>query len=186
MLKFKEIYEQKSKTYSFKIGVAGDIPENFANTLETALKRFDVVNLSKTKTTPIQERPLDFPQHQNVQVHFFETEIRYPTTPQIMREYVAQTCGVSAANVIVRYPDEPIEQYQEQTENKPYEALLDTPLEGESAQQSVAGNRVMELLKELEKARAEREHDPGAAAPQTKENRMSDSSDTISPLGSKK
>lgn len=186
MTRFKDLYEQKSKVYSFKIGIAGDLPENFANTLETALKRFDVTNLSKAKTTPIQERPLDFPHHQNVQVHFFETSVRYPTTPQIMREYIAQTCGVHSNNIIVRYPDEPIERYQEKTKDEPYEALLDTPLGGESAQQSVAGNRVMELLKELEKARGEREHDPGAAAPQTKEEKMGDATGTNSPLGSKK
>ena len=186
MISFKELYEQKTKTYDFIIGVAGDLPENFVTTLETSLKRFDVVNLTKTKTTPIQERPLDFPQQQNVQVHFFNTTIRYPTTPQILREFISQTCGVHASNVIVRYPDEPIEKYQETVEKEPYESLLDTPLGGESAQHSVGSNRVMELMKELEKARAEREHDPSAAAPTEKENRMKDSTDTKSLLGSKK
>ena len=36
---------------------------------------------------------------------------------------------------------------------------------GDSAQDDVAGARVMDLLKELEVARKEREHDPAAAAP---------------------
>lgn len=186
MITFKQLYEQKTKTYDFIIGVAGDLPENFVSELETSLKRFDVVNLTKTKTTPIQERPLDFPQHQNVQVNFFNTTVRYPTTPQIMREFIAQTCGVHSSNVIVRYPDEPIEKYQETKDKEPYESLLDTPMEGESAQESVGTNRVMELLKELEKSRTEREHDPGSAAPQEKENRMKENPNTTSPLGSKK
>jgi hypothetical protein len=38
---------------------------------------------------------------------------------------------------------------------------------GESAQDSVGENRVMELLKELEKVKTEREHDPSAAVSET-------------------
>lgn len=186
MIRFKDLYEQKSKTYGFTIGVAGDLPDNFTNKLETALKRFDVVSFSVKKTTPVQERPLDFPQLQNVPVHFFHTEVKYPTTPQILREFIAQSCGVNTSFVIVRYPEEPIEKYQEESDKKPYETLLDTPLGGESAQKSVANNRVMELLKELETSRKQREHDPSAAAPQTKEQRMGDTMGVQSPIGSKK
>lgn len=186
MLNFRELYEQKTKTYDFKIGIAGDLPEDFLTNLETALKRFDVINVKKTKTTPVQERPLDFPQLQNIQVNFFETTVRYPTTPQIMREFVAQTCKINSSNIIVRYPDEPIERYQEETETKPYKTLLDTPYEDSSHQETVGQNRVMELIREIEKSRKERAHDPAAGATQTKQDKMPDSETGVSPIGSKK
>ena len=46
----------------------GDLPEGFADTMETALQKFAVVSMGAGKKTPIQERPLDFPQLQNTEV----------------------------------------------------------------------------------------------------------------------
>lgn len=186
MLTFRELYEQSTKTYDFKIGIAGDLPEDFLSNLETALKRFDVINVKKTKTTPVQERPLDFPQLQNTQVNFFEITIRYPTTPQILREFIAQICKINTSYIIVRYPDEPIERYQEDTETKPYKTLLDTPLEGESAQNDVGQTRIMELIRELEQSRKERAHDPAAGAPKGTQEKMPEPAASSSPIGSKK
>ena len=52
-------------------------------------------------------------------------------------------------------------------EDTTYETkLTQEDMGGESAQENVGGNRVMDLLKELEVARKEREHDPSAAAPE--------------------
>ena len=58
---------------------------------------------------------------------------------------------------------DPVEEYQQEKDDKPYEAKLNTP-EMEQAdpdcQDKVGGNRIMDLLKELETARKEREIDP--------------------------
>ena len=60
------------------------------------------------------------------------------------------------------------EKYQEMPEDNVYQAKLTTEdMGGESAQDSVGENRVMELLKELEKVKTEREHDPSAAVSET-------------------
>ena len=57
------------------------------------------------------------------------------------------------------------EEEQEEKQDGPYEPILTKEeLEGESGQDAVAGNRVMDLLKELETARKERDHDPAKAA----------------------
>ena len=60
--------------------------------------------------------------------------------------------------MIVRAEGEPLEQIQEPVEEGPYEAKLNTEdMGGESAQDAVGENRVMDLLKELEVARKERD-----------------------------
>ena len=79
---FVEHLNEAQKTYTFKIGVAGDLPEGCADTLESALQKFKVSNMSAGKRTPITERPLDFPQLQNTHVHYYDVELTYPTTPQ--------------------------------------------------------------------------------------------------------
>lgn len=185
MKSFTEILTESKKTYEFKIGVAGELPEGFENRMKTALEKFSIEKISSGKKTPIQERPLDFPQLQNTEVTYFEAELNYPTTVQILQEYLGQSCSVDQSYIIVRNLNEPQEEYQAEKDVKPYEALLNTEdMGGESAQDSVAGNRVMDLLKELETARKEREHDPMQAAPAGESKDIDSSENAKSPIGS--
>lgn len=157
MKNFADYLTESNKTYDFKIGVAGPLPEDFENQLETSLQKYGCSQLTAGKTTPIQERPLDFPQLENMEATYFEISCKYPTTVQVLQEYIGQCCGVSQSHIIVRNPNEPQEEYQEETSSDVYVAKLTVEeLEGESAQESVGEDRVMNLLKELETARKEK------------------------------
>ena len=155
--RLRQILAESTKTYPFKIGVAGDLPEGFADHLESALEKFVVVKMSNGKKTPIQKRPLDFPALENERATYFETELQYPTTTQVLQQYIKNYCNIPESHVIVRNPNEPQEAYQEPKSDEPYEAKLNTAYEDSKDEQKSAGSmRVMELLKELEKARKER------------------------------
>ncbi len=184
MKTFTQILTESKKTYEFKIGLAGEMPETFPDTLETALQKFDVISMSNGKKTPIQERPLDFPQLQNMEVTYFEAEVGYPTTPQVLQDYICKCCSCDQANIIVRNANDPREEYQAPKSGEPYESKLETEdMGGESAQESVAGNRVMDLLKELETARKERNTDPMEAAPQGESKDIDSSENTKAVVG---
>jgi hypothetical protein len=102
-----------------------------------------------------------------MEVTYYEVELNYPSTQQVLQEYIGQCCNINQSYIIVRNPDEMQEKYQAMPEDTTYETkLTQEDMGGESAQESVGGNRVMDLLKELEVARKEREHDPSAAAPE--------------------
>ena len=101
MRSFTQLLTESKKTYQFKIGVAGPLPEGFEDRMETSLKKFKVSNMTSGKKTPIQERPLDFPQLQNMEVTYFETELEYPTTSQVLQEYVGKCCGIDQAYIIL-------------------------------------------------------------------------------------
>lgn len=185
MRSFKDILTESKKTYQFKIGVAGPLPEGFEDTLETILKKYGASNLTSGKKTPIQERPLDFPQLQNMEVTYFELGVEYPTTGQVLQEYVGKCCGIDQAYIIVRNVNDPREEYQDIDDSAPYEAMLTKEdMGGKSAQDDVAGNRIMGLLKELETARKENEHDGAAGAPKGKSNDIDESENTKSTMGS--
>lgn len=185
MKSFKDILTESKKTYAFKIGIAGEMPEGFNERLKSILEKFSVANLSSPKKTPIQERPLDFPNLENTEVHYFDLEVNYPTTPQMLGEYISQSCKVSESHVMVRTPDDNLERYQAEKPSEVYEPLLTKEdMGGESAQESVGSNRVMDLLKELEAAKKEREHDPAAGAPQGKSSDIKDSENSKSTIGS--
>ena len=158
MKKFKDILTESRKTYKFIVRIANELPEGCMEQMKQALGKFDLVNLSSPKRTPIQERPLDFPQLQNTEIHTFEAEVNYPTTSQVLHNYLTSNCGVAPGHMIVRAEGEPLEAAQAPIEESPYEAMLNTEdMGGESAQESVGENRVMDLLKELETARKERD-----------------------------
>ena len=62
MKSFKDYLTESKKTYAFKIKVAGDLPEGFSNDLRGAMNKFSIANLTKGKSSPIQENLADFPQ----------------------------------------------------------------------------------------------------------------------------
>jgi len=185
MRSFSDILTESKKTYSFIIRVAGELPEGFENQLKTNLSKFDLVKLTGPKRTPISEKPLDFPQLQNMEVHHFEAEVNYPTTGHMLERYLVDNCTINHSHIVVRVPGEPVELQQQEANDEPYESLLNTEdMGGESAQQDVAGNRVMDLLKELETARKEREIDPieGIQAGESKD--IDSTENQTSPIGS--
>jgi hypothetical protein len=166
MRSFTDILTESKKVYEFKIGIAGELPDGCEAEMKSCLEKFSVVEVSAGKKTPIQERPLDFPQLQNMEVTYYEATVNYPTTADVLQNYIGKCCGIDQAHIIVRNMADPREDYQAPKSEETYETMLTKEdMGGESAQAEVAGNRVMDLLKELETARKEREHDPAAAAP---------------------
>ena len=185
MKTFLQFLTESQKTYKFKIRVAGELPEGFEDRLKTNMQKFEVVNMGGAKRAPITERPLDFPQLQNVEVTTYEVEVKYPTTSHILEQYVVQNCKVPHSHITVRGEFDPIEEQQAKEEPEEYTTMLTTEdMGGESAQESVGGNRVMELLKELETARKEREIDPMEGAPTGESKDIDEKQNTTSVVGS--
>ena len=184
MRSFTTVLTESKKTYEFKIGVAGPLPEGFEDTLETILKKYGASNLTSGKKTPIQERPLDFPQLQNMEVTYFELGVEYPTTPQVLQAYIGNCCNIDQAYVIVRNLTDPREEYQDTKDDAPYEAMLTKEdMGGESAQDNVSGNRIMSLLKELETVRKENEHSGAEGAPVGESTDIGDTENTKAVVG---
>tara|TARA_B110000503_G_C7104595_1_gene395349 strand:+ start:146 stop:634 length:489 start_codon:yes stop_codon:yes gene_type:complete len=157
MRSFGDILTESKKTYNFIVRVAGDLPEGFVEQLKTNLEKYDLVKISSPKRMPIKEKPADFPQLQNMEVHSFDVEVKYPVTGHVLERYLVDNCNVDHSHLVVRVPGEPVELQQSAKDDKPYEVLLaKEDLGGESAQDKVGANRVMDLLKELEVARKER------------------------------
>tara|TARA_B100001057_G_scaffold479887_1_gene552082 strand:+ start:18689 stop:19249 length:561 start_codon:yes stop_codon:yes gene_type:complete len=185
---FKEYLTEAKKEYKFSIGIAGPMPEGFEDRMEEALNKYSVNSISPGKRTPIQEKPLDFPQLSNMEVNYFEVSLAYPTTPQVLEEYIPMICGVAKTHLIVRTENDPRIEYQDTKEENPYQPKLDTEDMGQAepnAQEHVGGERVMGLLKELETARKEKENDPIADVKPGESKDISDNIGTTSPIGSK-
>lgn len=111
MKTFKEYLSESKKVYSFKIKVAGDIPEGFETRLKERLDRCKVLTFDKVTTTPVQKVPLDFPTLTNKEVSIYEVVTEYPiTAPEISVDI--QSIGLKEECFRVRGSNEPTEQEQ--------------------------------------------------------------------------
>lgn len=124
MKTFKDYLTESKKTFSFKVKVAGELPENFQETLKAKLDRCKVMTFEKVTTTPIQKLPLDFPGKENMEVTVFEVVTEYPITSPELGVYVKET-GVDENCFRVRGSGEPTEIDQLLMDDEPSgEALL--------------------------------------------------------------
>ena len=117
MSTFAKYLTESTKTYEYRVKIAGDIDKDFASRLETACQKFEVQKLSAGKKTPIQSLPLDFPTLKNESVTIYDLKTSYPVAVRELKEYIADYMKISPACVVVRTPDEPTEEYQEQIAN---------------------------------------------------------------------
>jgi hypothetical protein len=104
MKSFKDYLTEsiEEKKYSFKIKVAGKLPEHFEDAAKVALQKYQVASFNKGKTTPIQAKLVDFPTLENMEVTVFDVDLDYPTTSQVLTSYVAEQTGVDLCCIRVR------------------------------------------------------------------------------------
>ena len=117
MSTFTKYLTEATKTYEYKVKIAGDIDKDFSSRMETACQKFELKKLTAGKKTPIQSLPLDFPQLKNESVTIYDLTTSYPVAVNELKEYIADYMRISPAWVVVRKPGEPSEEYQEQIAN---------------------------------------------------------------------
>ena len=121
---FKEYLTEAKKEYKFSIGLAGEMPEGFADELEECLKRYSVNSMSAGKRTPIQERPLDFPQLSYCEVTYFEDHLLIPPHPY-WKNIFPNAVLVKDLNIIVRTENDPRIDYPTNKRRRSYEPKLE-------------------------------------------------------------
>ncbi len=188
MKTFKEYLAESKKAYSFKIKVAGELPEKFQENLKTRLDRCKVLTLEKVTTTPVQKLPLDFPTLENKEVTVFEFICEYPITgPEIVAGI--KEMGLSEDCFRVRGSGEPSELDQLFADDKPSgQALLNDSNYKETAsvkhKEYFGDDFNKGFLKDLEKSAKARKKDGMQTEyklPKTKTDKVG----TSSPIGAK-
>ena len=185
---------KEEKKYSFKIKIAGDLPENCEDVMETALQKYQVAKFTKTKTTPIQAKLRDFPTMENSQVSIFDVELEYPTTSAVLTSYMLEQTGLTAERIKVRSPLEDAESELNaehlEVDNK---ALLTQDYQKENHQNTVGDKGVSNFLKDLAKIRKEQVQYKGVndailakKSPKEKAQDQAKPSAGTSPIGSAK
>jgi hypothetical protein len=161
MKTLKEYLTESKKVYPFKIKIACPIPEGFEAKFKAALEKYSVCRFEKTKTTPVQESPMDFPEVKNASVTMYEVDLDYPIiSPEIVNMLVADF-GMHEAHIRVRGANEADINYDPSAKTNA-KALLDTPYEkGEKFKNYFGDAYNKSFLKDLDKASKQRKKDLG-------------------------
>jgi hypothetical protein len=100
MKNFQQYLAESERTYNYRIKIVGDVAPDFVKQLEEKLAQFDVVKITKPKSTPVQLKPADFPKHSNDSVTSMDVEFRYPAIePQIKQ--IAQLLMMDPNRIIM-------------------------------------------------------------------------------------
>jgi hypothetical protein len=156
MKSFKEYLTEsvEEKKYSFKIKIAGELPEHVEDTMKAALDKYKVSSFSKGKTTPIQAKLSDFPTLENTHMTIFDVELDYPTTSQVLTAYMSEQTGIDPCCLRVRSLKEEDEvelNNEHMSDDSKKSALLSQDYQKENNQELVGEKKISSLLKELAK-----------------------------------
>jgi hypothetical protein len=152
MKSFKEYLTESKKTYEFKVKIAGDHPDNAVEQIKGSLDQFHVCSVSKSATTPIQERHSEFPEHRNIGMTIYDVTTDYPATALQIRDMVATGLGITHSHVIVRNMAEEREhEINHEHDNRTHTALVGTTQTPSNHGGLVNDEYKYNLLKELSK-----------------------------------
>lgn len=167
MSTFTQYLAESSKSYDYKVKVAGDISDDFASRMETALAKFEVAKMSAGKKTPIMTMPLDFPALSNESVTIFDITTNYPVTTNVMKEYLSDYMNINASMIVVRKPGEPTEEYQANMQigqkSEYANKLLDIEMKDApkvKAEEHYGDKYNMSLMRELLKSKKDKDQVP--------------------------
>jgi hypothetical protein len=101
MKTFHQYLAESARTYDYRIKILGDAPAEFIKGLEDKMAQFDIVNISRPKTTPVQKLLKDFPGAENESMTFMDVSFRYPAIePQIKQ--LAQLIGFNPNRITLQ------------------------------------------------------------------------------------
>ena len=158
MKSFKEYLTESKKEYKFRIKYAGTLEDQQVERIEMALGKYSVTDMSKPKTTPIQEHPMDFQTLRNSEVSMIDVAVNYPCTSEVLRNELQEYAGISGSHLVVINAEHPEEIAREEAagaKEEEYKPLLDSEYNQEKKDATFGDEYNTNMLKERERGTPE-------------------------------
>lgn len=144
-------------TYDYTVKIAGQVDKNWLDMFKYNLKKFDPIEMSEPKTTPIQKSPYGFNEVTNEPVTLIRCKFRYPATEPMVQQ-IAQLLGynVNMVRLVKTGYDESVttemEGYENQMDHSPvltHEELEEQP--GAKEASKAYGNSYLDSIQNQDK-----------------------------------
>jgi hypothetical protein len=100
MKTFAHYLTESERTFEYRIKIVGDLPGDFVKEFKTRLKKFDPVEISEVKRTPILAGPRGFEAFPNQAVNMMDVVFRYPAIPPQIQQ-IAQLLGLDPDRICI-------------------------------------------------------------------------------------
>ena len=138
---------ESTKTYNFKMTVAGECDKDMVAKLKHAADKYDVIKMSAAKRLPVQ-RSNDFPALGAVELSLIDVEVRYPVTPEQLTTLFAEVCN--EAHIKIRTAAQAADVAPiEEIDDKETEPVLTSDLEVIDVKEFRTDSQIENLMKEF-------------------------------------
>lgn len=140
---------ESAHTYTYRIKIAGELDKTLLDKFKLELEKFEVESITDVKTTPITDKPMDFPGLTNIEVNIFDVTIIYPASVQQLIE-IARLCGFNPNMVMITTKDFDEIQLQQLAQIEK-DTLLDNPYPGDTKEQKDLSKKYSSGFKDIVK-----------------------------------
>ena len=143
---------ERNTNYQFRIKIAKQNPSDIMEEIKNALDAYELVEISKPKSLPIQEHR-EFPKWGPCECWTFEATVAYPTTSVQISQLLKERTGMQAEWVCVYTKDQAEQTEAAEAYGKDHTGslLLDNELKDVPGGQDLVGEKRKDsMLKELD------------------------------------
>ena len=108
-MNFTQYLAESEKLYNYRIKSAAPLTPELVAQIETYLKKFRLVSISKPTRSILQKNPLDFADLQNVEIYMVDVTTSLPASSYILLQDIRAILNVPEKYIVVRSENEPIE-----------------------------------------------------------------------------
>lgn len=152
MKKFTDYLTESTKTYKFRVTVAGDVGSEQADKLKAAAERFAVVKMSTPKRLPIQNHP-EFPGAGPTEITLIDLEVKYPATTEQLESVIKASGAFGGMQFNIKTDIQAANTVPVETSEKPL--LTQEELKAEDAKSLYTDQQIEDLMAEFKKMATE-------------------------------
>jgi len=118
MKNFKDYLAESTIEHSYRIKFACPVTDAMLDRMETHLKKYEAIEVSKPKKLIAQSSPLDFKESRGAEITIVDITTQYPVPSNILSRELAKHLRIGEGDILIRSPED------EEKEQSKYTAKL--------------------------------------------------------------
>jgi hypothetical protein len=118
MKRFSDYLMESTVEHSYRIKFACPVTDDMLDRMETHLKKYEAIEISKPKKAIAQSSPMDFKEARGAEITTIDVTTQYPVASYVLARELASHMKVSMSELAVRSPDDELDEQEGKYESK--------------------------------------------------------------------